>query len=288
MMGKRRLPARSRHLLSVVWIMVGGGCLTGCAAPGGQAAGSGSLFARKGVPWTILCLEMKGEFARDHIETIARTLRETRGISRDEVVVSHDEDGTSRLYHGRYLRRMEGKTRKRSIPKRMASDLKLIKELGAGPGQYLFIGATMVPYPIPDVGNPDWALASVDAAATYSLQVAVFEPTDEMWDFKCTAARYCEMLRDRGFEAYYHHSRASSVVTVGLFGEEAVINQPQGLPRYSHAVRALQRQDELMRYNRLNGAAYRARDDAGQMSLVPSRLVHIPRSEEGSSWASYR
>jgi hypothetical protein len=231
---------------------------------------------------------MKGEHARNHIETIARTLRVTKGITRAGVVVSHDVDGTSRLYYGRYLRRMDGKTRKRAIPKRMGADLKLIKELGAGPRQYLFMGATMVPYPVPDAGNPDWALALVDTAVAYSLQVAVFEPTDEMWDFKSAAAVYCKALRAKGFEAYYHHSRASSVVTVGLFGEEAVINQPQGLPRYSIAVLALQRQDELMRYNRLNGAAYRARDDAGQMSLVPSRLVHIPRSEEGSSWTSYR
>ena len=280
------LPYRWTHLLLSVWIVAACSGLTGCASPGGRSTGTRPIFGRKGVPWTILCLELTGEYGQDHIESIARTLRDTKGISPGDVIVSHDENGTSRLYHGRYLRRTDSKTRKRRIPKKLAADLKLIKELGTGPGQYLFIGATMVPYPVPDVGNPDWALAGVDAA--YSLQVAVFEPTDDLWDFKSAAADYCAALRAKGFEAYYHHSRASSAVTVGAFGEDAVINQPQGLPLYSREVGALQQQDELLKYNRLNGSAYRARDDAGKMSLVPSRLVHIPRDGEEWSWTNYR
>ena len=39
--------------------------------------------------------------------------------------------------------------------------------------------------PTPDVGNPQWDLAHVPAK--YSLQVAVFEPTDDFAEFKQAA-----------------------------------------------------------------------------------------------------
>lgn len=263
-------------------------CLTlgACASSGDRLATRRPLFGAKGVPWSILCLELKGEYRKTHIEAVARTLRATEGIAPKKVFISHDGDGFSRLYHGQYIRRMDARIGKRVIPKKLASDLKLIKELAAGPGQHLFIGATMVPSPRPDAGNPDWALAGTGAA--YSLQVAVFEPVDHLWEFKQAAADHCAMLRERGFEAYHHHSRASSVVTVGTFGPEAVINQPQGLPLYSRDVRLLQAQDDLLKYNLLNGEIYRARNDAGEMVRVPSRLVRVPRPGEEFGWGSSR
>jgi len=135
--------------------------------------------------------------------------------------------------------------------------------------------------PMPDVGNPDWALAKV--AAAYSLQVAVFEPTDDFWDYKQAAADYCTYLRERGYQAYYHHATAASTVTVGTFGEEAVTFPPTGLPYYHPKVIAMQ-QDELLKYNRLNGKIYHAKTDDGRFVPVESRLVKIPSENDKSTW----
>lgn len=145
----------------------------------------------------------------------------------------------------------------------------------------MFLRAMPIRMPTPDVGNPGWALGNVPA--TYSLQVAVFEPSGDFWEYKQAAADYCAMLRDKGFEAYYHHGDASSEVTVGAFGPDAVTTKWEGgrwATYYSPAVLALQRND-LLKYNRLNGGIYRVKSGAGPSIAVPSRVVEIPHEPEG-------
>jgi len=44
-------------------------------------------------------------------------------------------------------------------------------------------------------------------------------------------------------------------------------------------------QDDLLKYNRLNGAVYKARFAGGPMEKVPSRLVEIPEpGEDANPW----
>ena len=279
MVGRHWLP------LSVLipLVLAAGGCATGSRA--GAASSSRprqSWFGRKGAPWTIRCLEIQGPNRQEHIAQVAETLRNTPGIRAKDVFTTDDRDGFARLYYGTYFRRTDPKTGRRSIPRKLEKDLKLIKELGTGPGEYYFLRALTVRMPTPNVGNPDWDLAKVDDA--YTLQVGVFEPTDEFWEYKQAAAQFCELLREKGYEAYYYHTDSASVVTVGTFGAGAVIPNPRGLPSYSGEVLALQRQDELLRYNRLNGAIYRAQTDQGTMQRVPSRLVRIPQSGAAVPW----
>ena len=69
------------------------------------------------------------------------------------------------------------------------------------------------------------------------------------------------------------------MVTVGSFGPEAVRQHSDGrnyYTLYSPEVTALQ-QNELLKYNLLNGRVYKAADHQGKMVPVPSRLVEIPR-----------
>lgn len=256
-----------------------GGCAT---SPVDRSAASLHTLPRirtgRGAPWTILCLELRGQRRDQLIKDLAETLQRTPGVRAREVFVLSGSDEVSRLYHGVYYRPADAKTGKRAIPKRLARDLQWVKELGEPPNRHYFLHAMMVSMPTPDVGRPEWALQRVDAV--YSLQVAVFQPTDHLWDHKRAAADYCQALRDRGFEAYYHHAAASSVVTVGRFGADAVIDRIRGLPSYSPVVTALRQSDALLRYNHLNGRVYKARDSAGAMVPVDSRLVRIPHSGE--------
>ena len=241
-----------------------------------------SAFGSKGSPWTILCLEMRGPYRMDNIGQIADTLRRTPGIKPSDVFYIDEADGMVRLYHGLYYRKTDRKTGRRSIPKNLKKDMDTIKHLGTGSADYYFLLARIVRLPTKDVGNPEWNLANIDGA--YTLQVAVFEPTEEFWEFKAAAADYCEILRERGFEAYYFHTEASSCVTVGIFQEDAVVPRPVGLPTYSSKVLALQQSDDLLKYNRVNGAIYRARSDRGMMVRVPSRLVHMPNNRDELPW----
>lgn len=273
--------ARRSHQTAIACValvaLLAGGCAAFPLVPTSVGSGGGLFRARASSPWTILCLELQGPNRSNHIEQIVETLKRTPGIRPEALFTTDDPDGFARLYYGRYERRTDPRTGKRSTPRRLVEDVRMIKELSAGPGQYYFLRALTVRMPTPNVGRPEWNLARTNA--TYSLQVALFEPRDGFWQYKQAAAEYCAALREKGFEAYYYHSDASSTVTVGLFGPEAVVENPRGLPSYSPRVLALQRRDELLQFNRLNGAIYRAPSDTGHKVRVPSRLVRIPQPE---------
>ncbi len=248
--------------------------LGGCTA--GQSA--------KGPLWTIQCLELQGPHRSQHIHQISENLKRTAGIRPSDVFVMEESDGFARLYYGKYRRPLDPSTGEGRMPARMREDLNLIRELGDSSGRRFFLQALPVRLPQPSVGNPAWDLSTV--RAKYSLQVAVFEPTGDFTAYKQAAADYCTELRERGYEAYYHHGPASSVVTVGAFGADAVKNISDGhvwRTVYSSQVLTLQR-DELLKYNRLNGHIYRVRNQEGTLVPVPSRLVEVPHKEETEPW----
>ncbi len=253
--------------------------ICGCAT--GGAGSVASLFSSKGAPWTIQCLELQGPDCVQQVEEVAETLRRTSGIRPKDVFVKNDSHGPARLYYGTYFRRSDRGKGMRPIPAGMRRDMNLIRQLGDGSGQRYFGRAMPVRMPTPDVGNPDWALANV--SANYSLQVAAFEPGGDFWQYKLAAAQYCALLRKKGYEAYYDHGRACSVVTIGAFGPEAVITRPNGRAFYSSEVLALQR-NELFQYNLVNGAIMRVRIEGGESVPVPSRLVEIPHPQESDPW----
>ncbi len=252
-----------------------------CACATGRTGGSGSLFAAKGAPWTIQCLELRGPYGLRQVQQVAETLKNTSGIRPADVFVRDESDGSARLYYGTYLRRADRRTGKLALPGKMRKDLDLIRQFGDDSGKRYFAYAMPVRMPTPDVGNRDWALE--DVPAKYSLQVAVFEPAGDFWQYKEAAVQYCDLLRKKGYEAYYHHGKACSVVTVGAFGPDAVIVRPDGRTHYSSDVLALQG-DELFRHNLVNGAIHRVRNEDGGSAAVPSRLVEIPRSPESDPW----
>lgn len=219
-------------------------------------------------------MELRGPGASQQIERVAAILKQTPTIEAREVFTRHTNDGFARLYYGTYQRRPSGPSGALSFPPALRRDLDLIRQLGDDTGRRFFAQALPVRMPQPDVGNPAWALENADGE--YSLQVAAFEPTDTFSDFKQAAADYCAWLRSKGYEAYYSHSRACSVVTVETFGSDAVFTGPDGRTYYSDQVKALQR-DALLKYNLVNGAVVRVRNDQGESVPVPSRLVVVPK-----------
>ncbi len=220
----------------------------------------------KGVPWTILCWEVQGINRLSYVEQVADALRNTDGVRPKEVYVNSESDGFIRLYYGEYFRKMNEKVGRREVPKKLQDDMALVKSLGINTDQAVFRFARMVPKPLPDVGNPAWSLTR--APGIYTLQVAVFEPADDFWDYKNAAAEYCDYLRKKGYEAYYHHAPASSIVSVGVFGPEAVIESEKGQIRYSSEVVSLQ-EDDLLKYNLVNGAVVRTKNASATVPFEP-------------------
>ncbi len=242
--------------------------LVGCASSGGG----------RGAPWTIRCLEAPGATGAERLKKVAASLRRSPEIRADDVFVQTGSDGTARLCYGEYRRPVDAKTGKRSTPADLRGDLALIRELADDAGRRFFYMALPIRKPMPDIGDPAWRLSGV--AAKYSLQVAAFEPTDDFGDFKEAAVAFCKLLRERGYEAYYHHTESGSLVTVGAFGSDAVFIGVDRRTYYIAEVRKLQ-EEELLRYNLVNGSIHRIRTPEGELVPVPSRLVEIPRSTDG-------
>jgi len=263
----RTEPVRWRTIVcKMPWLLTLGLLATlvssGCAAP-----------KRSGAPWTIVCAEMQGSNRAQLAESVAETLKRTPGIRAADVFVVDGADGMTRLCYGHYSRPQDPKTGRRTSPDALRRDMDLLRELGTPDGRRMFTRAMIMRTPQPDVGDPAWDLTRVDAV--YSLQVAAFEPTEAFWEYKTAAADYCAALREAGYEAYYHHAASSSVVTVGLFGEEGIQLRPDGRSYYSNEVLALQR-DETLKYNLLNGHIFKVKGDDGEFIKMPSRLVQVP------------
>ncbi len=127
--------------------------------------------ARDGV-WTIRCAEFSGPNGLEVARQLAETLKRTPGIREKDVFVMEASDKIIRLYYGRYRRRTDPKTRKRSMPRKLRQDMDLMRELVDETGHRYFLMSVLVRVPVPDAGNPDWALRNVDGV--YTLQVAVF------------------------------------------------------------------------------------------------------------------
>jgi len=252
--------------------------LGGCVSGGKSGRSGGSFFGAKGAPWTIRCLERTGPGRQTQIAQFAEALKRTPGI-RARDVFTFSDSGKTGLYYGYYKRATDPKTGVRDMPRQMRRDLDLIKQLDDGKGRRYFIAALPARIPTPNVGNPAWNLNNV--TGMYTLQVAAFEAADNFSEFKQAAADYCEFLRGKGYDAYYHHADASSVVTVGLFGSDAVADDSQGqtyLRQYSRQVAKLQ-QDELLKYNYVNGGIVYVIGPDGSRTPVPSFLVKLPNQK---------
>ncbi len=230
----------------------------------------------RGELWTIECTEFHGPERSGNAEAVAEVLRRSDGINGAKVSVIHGDEAST-VYYGEYARRIDRAEGKREIPRGLREDLASIRELGDDRGRRVFLTARMVRRPTPDIGAPEWNLSNVDGV--YTLQVGAYESTPERPDFKRAAVEHVALLRENGYEAYFHHDRAVSVVTVGVFGNDAVVNR-DGNVDYSAEVRALQRKENF-KYNLTNGAVWHAIVD-GQKAPVRSLLVRIPKTREST------
>jgi len=234
----------------------------------------GGCRSMHGEGWTIECIELGGPDHRTNAGAVADALRMTPGVDPEEVSVRATH-GTSAVLYGRYLRKIDRLRGTREIPDDLKRDLKMIKELTDEHGRRLFLAARMVPEPIADKGPDHWNLEN--ASGEYTLQVAVFFPSPQVDDFKQAAVDYVAELRRKGYEAFYHHGESKSVVTVGVFGPDAVVTSG-GRVGYSAQVRELQRKESFA-YNVTNGAIWTAKV-GGEEAPVRSLLVRIPKARD--------
>ena len=273
----------------VVGLMLSSG--VGCN-DAGQRGGGFSLFdglRRSNLQtWTILCREFQGPRHQEYCEQFADSLKRTQGIRPDEVRCEHDNAGQiSRLYYGSYERTIDPQTEEPSPNAQLDQDMYLITDLGDPQKGRYFVMARKVPMVDTYRGPAEWDLRQ--ARGVYTLQVAVFRPEKDFQEVRKAAVDYCRSLRRDGYEAYYYHGPAQSVVTVGTFDESDVF-EVNGVQKYSARVRRLQHK-EAFKYNYENGQkrvriVHEQVIENGKVKDVESRkepysfLVKIPGSDQ--------
>ena len=121
------------------------------------------------------------------------------------------EEDKSRLCWGRYRTAEEAQ-----------ENLKTAQTYVTPLGAKIYAAAVIIRMPAEDIGPPEWKLKN--APGVYTVLVAVFYdmPEAKYFTSSADAVAYCERLRKKGYDAYYHHSSSRSVVTVGSFPAEAV------------------------------------------------------------------
>lgn len=143
-----------------------------------------------------------------------------------------------------------------------------------------FAAAFLVPPNVQDEGSvPEWALSRAreryGSRAVYTLQIAAYDPgpnasESQVQQAKRAAEEAVRRLRSEGKEAFYHHDRRYSVVTIGVFST-ADYDERSGRIGSGELLRL----KEEYPYNLVNGMEVL---DKGSGRKQPSVLVHIPES----------
>ena len=181
---------------------------------------------------------------------------------------------------------------RRASSRELNNDLEMLHELIDDEERRFFITARRVVAPSQHgVTSSEWDLR--DANATYTLQVGVYYNDANLQRRKAAAVAKCDALRAKGLEAYYYHADTCSMVTVGAFGPEAVLDnrgqvrfvgrgnrQTQVAHHYGPEVVSLQKRD-VCKYNRTNDNIEYNIEANGKRVPVWSMLVHVP--EDGDS-----
>ncbi len=241
---------------------------------------SSSWFGSKpgGEEWTIECGIYSEEEHRRIADELAEGLRSLKELKPNLVSVNNT-DARSIVYYGVYRLNRDQRSDMILFTDEINKDLRFIRTLSPANGQFPFLAARPVPKQTeskdPKTGPPEWNLAN--ANGVFTLQVGVTYNTSGFNERIEAAVEWVRDLRGRGYEAFYYHDTGRSLVTVGLFGEDAVVPSQDGRPQYSDAVRALRAKEEFS-LNLENGMKTFSIQTDGTRAPNPSFLVRVPKA----------
>jgi hypothetical protein len=212
--------------------------------------------------WTIGLGRFEGAGHRERAEAARKQLAARTGFP--DLWVGEDANA-SMLYAGHYPSPQDKQAR---------TDLDQWQRLRAS-GRVSLPAAMLVPIaPAPTASGPsDLDLRSAAARGQYTLQIGFYDDVEGKSDaYRKAAEQAAAVLRKDGYQAYYYHGPNRSMITIGVFGPEALTDKGDGEVVYSDQVLALQRR---FPYNLANGETIRE-TRAGKTTEQPSFLVRIP------------
>lgn len=175
-----------------------------------------------------------------------------------------DIAGITYVYRGRFASASD------FMAKKILQDTQRLKVDGV----QSFQGAQLVA-----IGSTPKRIASEDPAdlrrypGMYTLQIGFYDPAFGA-NYRQAAQQAVQQLRTDGFDAYYYHGPNMSVISIGLFSEDAAYRHDGTVVEYSEAVRKLQ---EQFPHNLGNGVTLIEKNKKGEVKGEQSSvLVEVP------------
>ena len=262
---------RSRlFVLTGMLILLGTICV-GCANGDGSGGGLGGLLGRKadgsGDRYSILLMRVKGP---KHIADARHYEEQTKKQARWEDVYVVHKDKHSLLFRGNY-----------TSVKQAEKYLRQAKDFVSKVNMKPFGQAMTVPLPGKPLGPPEWNIENVKCDCT--VLIATFHNTDRIFERKKAAVETCRWLRERGWDAYYHHDLTDSGVMIGRFDRSVakMITKPGHPPELmviSPKVKAIQKEFPQLVVNGAQELIPFKDSKTGRVHKVPVRtkLIHHP------------
>ena len=162
---------------------------------------------------------MHGPGRFERANAYAEALKKVTGLKPDLVQVFTDADGTAAFY-GRYRCNYGADGQATQFKPNHLQDLEMIRTLRfQGADVWPFMLASMDVLPTYRSPHPEWDLEQADGY--WTLHVAVFYNTDTLHSRRSAAEQYCQLLRQQGEQACYHHIVSRSSVYIGAFPKSA-------------------------------------------------------------------
>ena len=264
-------------------------CL-GCQTGGGGGGGMEPLFqptARGGERWTILCRHYSAADTPNHsqlADQMADMLRQVKELRADQVRVDTTATGSS-VHYGTYRRVASKQTGRLIFPRQFQLDIEMIRSLSYGQFTPFFRAAPERIGGRSGGAHGQWHISNAKGPLT--LLIARFYNTAGFDQRIEAAEKYCSILRQEGFTAYYEHQDVRGFVYVGDF-ERTDRYRPEtrdrqgnlrtGMWRRGPNVEALiARNPDEFRYITDNGHLIRRVGPDGRRMAEGSYLVEVQR-----------
>jgi hypothetical protein len=209
--------------------------------------------------WSIVLDRLEGPDHALRAQARREALAEQTGLK--DLWVAPDGPG-SVVYYRRYRSQNDSAARR---------DLDYWRQL-ASTGQIRL--SVLMLSPVNDAADAQTAeldLRTAGRRGIYSLQIAYFDENFPGGKFRAAAEKAAADLRARGLEGFFYHGPNRSMVTVGVFGQDAV-TLAGGAYQFSAPLRALM---QRFPHNAAN-AVQEARAERADQPRDPSFLVEIP------------
>lgn len=188
--------------------------IAGCESPTGSSMGMGSDLNLGEGQYTILLDTAHGPSHHDRIQAYKRIIMQNMDWPGSDLLVvrREDEEATS-LYYDTF-ESFDAAARR----------LKQIRRIKTPTGKKPFdtVHVQVVPVPGSQMGPPEWDLTNTKGAYTFCVGRWYNMPDKGFYLRRENALLHCKHLREQGYEAYYYHGQTESLVTIGLFGPDAV------------------------------------------------------------------